>query len=107
MTQATKTAVLAIIRADATISDEERARIEAALQGDGAAAKIPAVVSRREAAKLIGRTPHLLDYYARRGLLKRVRLGGSSRALGFSVESLRALMRADGEADTATTAREV
>ena len=94
MTQATIQIIKTAVGADATATDEERARIEAALHGGGAAAKIPAVISRREAAKLIGRTPHLLDYYARRGLLKRVRLGDSSRALGFSVDSLQQLMGA-------------
>lgn len=100
MIQATKTAVLAILKTDATITDEERARVEAALAG-GEAATLPEVIPRREAARVARRTPQLLDYYARKGLLKRVRLGNSSRALGFEVASLKALMRTDGEATTA------
>ena len=89
MTIATRTAIEAIVNADATATDEERARIRAAIEGG---ADIPRLVKRRELAKLAGCTPEMIDNYARRGYIKRVCLGDSSRSSGFDAESVKAFL---------------
>jgi predicted DNA-binding transcriptional regulator AlpA len=46
------------------------------------------IIGRKEVAKLIGKTEKTVDYYGRLGVFRRVRLGRSSRATGYSFASV-------------------
>lgn len=114
MTDGTRAAIAALIKADSAATPQERAAIEAALHGQDAAA-MPRLFTRAEVARLINRTARMVDYFGKRGLIRRVRLGGASRATGYDAESVKAFIAgtaqgadpADAETTTATTAREV
>jgi predicted DNA-binding transcriptional regulator AlpA len=41
------------------------------------------ILSRQEVARRFNRTPRSVDHWARKGLFEKVRLPGSSRAVGF------------------------
>ena len=84
----------AAIAADRTISSENRIQALALLAGEPIEQRpsLPAIVSRGEAARLIGRTRKRIDQIASAGFLTRVPVPGSKRALGFSEASVRALL---------------
>ena len=73
------------------MTDEEKGRIIAAIDG-GTKEAPPELWTRRQVAEMIKKTPQMVDNYARRGFIRRVRLGNSSRASGFDAESVRAFI---------------
>ena len=92
MTIQTITAIKAIVEADTTATKLERDAIKATLNGEAHAGKIPELWTRRQVAHIIKKSPAMVDYYARQGFIRRVKLGGSSRASGFDAESVRAFL---------------
>ena len=52
-------------------------------------AEIEKPYTRKELAKLFGVTPYTIDYHYRHGRLTPVRFPGSTRAVGFTRESVR------------------
>jgi len=84
---------LAIIRAgfeaDPTITPAERVRLLKLLRHVAAPAPVPTasqtpqVLSRAETAKLFKRSVRFVDSLAREGILKKIRLPGRRRAIGF------------------------
>lgn len=95
----TRTAVLAILRADPIIDSVSVKVIENVLDGKAdMAAKTDAptarpLVKRSELKRLTGLTGVSIDRYARKGYLVRVHLGGSSRATGYTPESVDAFLK--------------
>ena len=97
MRSATKDAILALLAADLTATKAEREAIAAALAGKPAPAQTQApmdrVLSRQEAARILGVQPHTITDYARQGRIRAVRCGRKgARAVGYSAASVQALM---------------
>ncbi len=90
MLQTTSTAITAMLRADPSLTAEDRATITAALRNHGrpartdAGAPEPARVLRRgEVAKRLGVTTRTIDTLAAQGVLKRLSFPGRVRGCGF------------------------
>ena len=95
MLPSTRTATFAIFRADPTIDAAELNRLKAAIDGKADNAGTPTarpLVKRSELKRLTGLSGVSIDRYARMGALHRVYLGGSSRATGFTPESVDAFL---------------
>lgn len=98
MMQSTKTAVVAILRADPSITRERANAALDALEGRTAAgiavdAPTDRALTRRQAAEILGLKPHTVSDYARKGLIKAFRFGANGkRASGYSAESVRKLL---------------
>ena len=92
MMEQTKTALVSVIRMDPTITEEMRKSALAILSGSSVPSRetfvSPRVVSRREAAIMIGLGPKRVDDFTRRGILKRVKFPGASRASGILCSSI-------------------
>ena len=98
----------AILGADPSITGDELNKIKAAIR-DALTGKTekaetpterPPLYKRRDLKRLTGLSGVSIDRYARLGFLKRVHLGGSSRATGFTPESVEAFLA--GRATTET-----
>ncbi len=94
MTKNTEQILISVFGADDTITDEQAAQALRVLRGEGAASQtsLEPVLTRREVAKLLKKSPQMIDVYAARGLLKKVTFGSSSRASGITAASVRALL---------------
>lgn len=99
----TETAVLAILRADPSVTPETiRAGMDA-LKGKTAAgfavdAPTDRALTRRQAAEILGVKPHTVSDYARKGLIVPFRFGADrKRACGYSAESVKRLMEQSGK----------
>ena len=79
---------------DPSITEEQKARVLAILRGDEARAtpELRPLLSRRQVAELLNKTPQAVDFYVRKGLLEKVTFGNSSRASGITEASVRALL---------------
>ena len=95
--------------ADPSITGDEHKRLKAAIRDalTGKADKADAptarpLVKRSELKRLTGLTGVSIDRYARKGFLVRVHLGGSSRATGFTPESVDAFLAGRAPATAAT-----
>lgn len=97
MMDQTKTALMSVIQMDRSITEEMRKSALAILSGSKAAV-CPLVVSRSDAAKMLGLGPKRIDDFTRNGKLKRFRIPGSSRATGILCSSIEKLV-ADGTVD--------
>ena len=96
MTNSTEAILLSVLKADNSITDEQAARALRVLRGEETAASeagLEPVLTRREVAKLIKKTPQMVDWYAAHGLLKKVTFGSSSRASGITMASVRAMLQ--------------
>ena len=77
-TPAQKTAALAALRGEATVP--------------AGGAPFPSVMSAEQVARVTNLCPRSLRSYARKGLLRPVYYGGSSRAWGYHADSVRAFI---------------
>ena len=91
--------MLAMIRADATATPQERETIAAILDGRRATA-LPQLLTRKQVASMINRTPRMVDYFGKHGYIRRVVLGNQGRATGYDADSVRAFL--SGNAAKAT-----
>jgi hypothetical protein len=92
MLKTTLRAVDAIFDTDPSVTPEHRKAFrEAALQPLNAARHIGRVIRREEAGKLLGVSPKRIDQLARAGILKRITVPGTSRSIGISEASIRAI----------------
>ena len=97
MTSNTREAVRAILAADSTITPEEAGEAIKLLSGKVDKEKpLPRVVKSREAARLCGVTTQTLRQWAREGIIQPVYAGRNVARLGYTQESIRALL--DGKA---------
>lgn len=97
MRDTTKAAITALLAADLTCTKAEREAIAAALAGKPAPAQAQApmdrVLSRAEAARILGVRPHTVTDYARQGRIRPIRCGRKgARAVGYSAASVQALI---------------
>lgn len=79
---------------DPSITEEQKSRVLAILRGEEARAtsELRPLLSRRQVAELLNKTPQAVDFYVRKGLLEKVTFGNSSRASGITEASVRALL---------------
>lgn len=68
----------------------------AQLLAESSTAKPDRIVTRSEVAERFGRTTRAVDAWAARGLLHKVKLPGSSRAVGFRLSEVENLLRGAG-----------
>ena len=95
MRDTTKAAITALLAADLTATRQEREAITAALSGKPAQAQaaMDRVLSRAEAARILGVRPHTVTDYARKGVIRPIRCGRKgARAIGYSAASVQALI---------------
>lgn len=98
MMQSTRTAVVAILRADPSITREQANAALDALEGRTAAgvavaAPTDRVLTRRQVAEIMGVDRATVSRYAAKGLIKAFRFGAKGRAAsGYSAESVRKLL---------------
>ena len=98
MLKATKDAAVALFRVDPTITPAQMQGAIDALEGNtgaawGAASPMDRVIPCKAAAELLGVSTRTLNGYARRGIIRPVRLGvAGTRAVGYSESSLREAM---------------
>lgn len=90
----TRLALEAILKSDATVTPEERNRL--LLPVDKVPRTPERVISRSEAAKRFGRCARSLDNWVHRGLLKKWKLPGLSRATGYRESEIAALLDVGG-----------
>ena len=83
-----------VFEIDPSITEEQKSRVLAILRGDEAKAtpELRPLLSRRQVAELLNKTPQAIDFYVRKGLLEKVTFGNSSRASGITEASVRALL---------------
>jgi hypothetical protein len=105
MMQSTKKAVLAIVKADPSITREQANAALDALEGRTAAglavdAPTDRALTRRQVSEILGVKPATVTMYVRNGEIKAFHFGGKGkRAAGYSAESVRALLeRGSGKA---------
>ena len=92
MSPQTKVILDAALKADSSITPEQRRAAMAALAGSTTTAH-DRLVSRSEAARLLNVSPHCVSAYLRRGLLTAARLGPKGKlATGILVSSIRKLL---------------
>lgn len=98
LNRATSAGIMAMIRADQDADARTKAHLLALIRNGGTSAdqvnkpSAPRVVTRAEAARQLGRSLRLVDSLARRGLLRRVKLPGQTRALGLRADDVAALV---------------
>lgn len=98
MLDSTRTAVKAVCMADPSITGPQIDAALDALAGNtaaGIAVPLPTdrVVNRKQAAEILNIKPHTVSDYCRRGWIRPIRLGAKGKlAVGYSLESIRALM---------------
>lgn len=98
MMPSTRTAVLAIVRTDPSITREQANAALDALEGRTAAglavnAPTDRSLTRKQVAEMLGVKPDTVTLYVRKGLIKAFRFGAHGKiASGYSAESVRALL---------------
>lgn len=101
MQASTRTAVTAVLNADPTI---EKNQIKAAMsvlesKANAAAMETPCRILRRpEVAKLMGVSTKRIDQLAQQGILRRIIMPGTKKAIGFSSDDIRAITAGKGGA---------
>ena len=97
MTEQTRCVVLAALNGDSSVTPELARAAIAVLEGSSvpgaASAPQDRVISRKEAAQLLGRTTRTVDALGKSGVLRRVKMGSRKRSFGILASSLVAAMR--------------
>jgi hypothetical protein len=101
MLPATRDAVRAILRADASISPPERSRLLALLSSPTGPVQAARLLRRGEAALRLGLSLRALDRLCRAGTLAKCRLPGRVRAAGIPEEQVTALILGSVQGDAA------
>jgi len=68
----------------------------AALLAESAPTAPERIIDRRTVAERFGKSVRAVDQWAARGMLHKVRLPGSSRAVGFRLSEVESLLRGSG-----------
>ena len=87
MLQTTTAAIGSILKADPSITPDDRRAVLAAVRNHGRTDSPPPtgpqLITRKQAAQMLGRSPRLIDLLASTGTLTRVTLPGRVRSAGF------------------------
>lgn len=98
MTDQSKIMLESVFGSDPTITTDQQSRIMDILCGGGAGTNGHSrLVSRKQAGEILNKTPQMVDYYASKGLLKKVKIGDASRASGILESSIYALLEGTGQ----------
>jgi hypothetical protein len=99
MLPTTYDAVKAVLKADASIPASERTRLLAMIRNGQEAPRLspaplsaPRILSRAKAAERLDKSLRFVDRLEQIGLLKKVRLPGRERAIGFRESDIEALI---------------
>jgi len=95
MLKSTNTIIRTALNADPSIDPKLAEYVISVLEGKQEPQTNPVdrVLSRRQVAELIGKSVKSVDIYGRRGIFRRITLGGN-RSLGYSEQSVRAALSA-------------
>lgn len=92
MLATTKTVVTAVLSADPSVTAEQRAAsIRALSTASEKVNTMSRIIRREEASRLLGVGVKRIDQLSRSGILKRITIPGTSRAIGLSEASIRAI----------------
>ncbi len=92
MTEQTKQ-LLTAAKFDGSMTDAEKAAIDALLDGRGNVAEAEELLPVAEVARRLHKTPKTVHLYCKQGILRKVRAGGNSRASGVLASSLAAFLK--------------
>lgn len=94
MLDTSKQAIAAIVKADPSVSQRDRARLIAYLNNpEPATSTTPGkILKRRIVAERAGRSVRTIDNWTKAGLLRAVKLPGQTRAIGFRAADVEALL---------------
>jgi hypothetical protein len=93
MRDATYNAIVAILKADTTVSESELAHITTCIHSTPSEQAEDRVLSRDEVAKKLGgKSLRFVDYLAAEGKIGRITIPGRKRGIGYSALSVQALM---------------
>ena len=99
MLPATFEIIKTTLKADTSLTPEERRRLLATIRAGGQQPKQkptvragPRILRRREVAKRLGVTMRAIDKWAREGILRKVKLPGRVRGCGFLESDVEHLM---------------
>ncbi len=99
MLPTTRRALSAILDTDISVTPEQKKIIMAVADRPSIEREIPKaiprIIRREEAAKCLGVSPKQVDHLSRAGILKRIIVPGTTKAIGISEASLRALTDPD------------
>lgn len=101
MLPSTKTAITAVLNADPSIDKNQVKAAVSVLESKSNAKAYDTpdrILRRPEVARLLGVSVKRIDQLALRGLLRRITIPGTSRAIGYSEESIRAITEPKGGA---------
>ena len=101
MLHTTKDAIRAMLKADASLTPENRLEILSAMDAAGRGSPSNQtvlkdnthIVKRKEVAKMLGRSVRLVDMLAQSNELRRLKLPGRKRACGFRMADVIALIK--------------
>ncbi len=105
MLTTTADAMKALLKADPSLTPTDRARIIGAMRNQdreeqpvkvAATPKESRVLLRSEVAQRFNRSLRFVDYLAKAGILRRVKMPGRQRACGFLSEEVDRLMAGEG-----------
>ena len=101
MLNTTADAIKSMLKADPSITTEDRNAILAAVRNHGRIETprnepTPQLVTRKQAAAMLGRSTRLIDLLANSGALTRIKLTGATRAAGFRKSDVIALIEGRG-----------
>ncbi len=93
----TSDAIKSMLKADPSLTPDDRSTILAAIKNHGKTGSPkgeagPQLITRKQAAAMLGRSARLIDLLAAAGTLKRVTLPGRTRAAGFRKSDVVALI---------------
>ena len=101
MLNTTADAIKSMLKADPSITNEDRNAILATMRNHGKVEPTrsdptPQLVTRKQAAEMLGRSTRLIDLLANSGALTRIKLTGATRAAGFRKSDVIALIEGRG-----------
>lgn len=102
MLSTTQDAIKSMLKADPSLTPEDRNAILLAVRSHGRVPDArpsdttPQLVTRKQAAAMLGRSTRLIDMLANSGALTRVKLTGTTRAAGFRKSDVVALIEGKG-----------
>ena len=105
MLATTESAIKALLKSDPTVSPSERSKKLALLRTNGGneqpSTRIQEerIVGRAEAARMYSRSKRFVDGLAASGILKKIRVPGRKRAIGFRYSDVLALMNSQMEVE--------
>ncbi len=97
MLNTTQDAIKSMVKADPSLTPEDRNAIILAVRSHGKTDaprqdNTPQLITRKQAAQMLNRSTRLIDLLANAGRLQRVKLTGATRAAGFRKSDVIALI---------------